>query len=77
MPLTFRPEALEMARVDAGLTHTELARRAGVGRSSVYRAEKGRGKPHAQIVKAIADALGIDVTDLYEPGDGWDPGDAA
>lgn len=67
MPLRFRPEVLERARVEAGLSRDRLALMAGVGRVSVWNAERrGSESPRPETVKALADALGLPIAELYE-----------
>lgn len=51
---------LERERRAQGLSRPELARRAGVDRGSVWRAEVGRVVPHPITQAAIAAALEID-----------------
>lgn len=67
MPLRFRPEVLERARLEAGLSRESLAAKAGVGRVTIFNAESGLStQPRPEIVKALADALGLPVSDLYD-----------
>lgn len=71
MPLRFRPEVLERARREQGLSRDKLASLSGVSRVSVWNAERGVTRdPWPANVKALADALGIDVADLYEEAEG-------
>jgi transcriptional regulator with XRE-family HTH domain len=51
-------EALRRARVDAGLTISELAKRAGVSRDTISNAEKGRHSLQGPTLSKIAHALG-------------------
>jgi transcriptional regulator with XRE-family HTH domain len=51
-------EALRRARVDAGLTISELAKRAGVSRDTISHAEKGRHSLQGPTLNKIAHALG-------------------
>jgi transcriptional regulator with XRE-family HTH domain len=51
-------EALRRARVDAGLTISELAKRAGVSRDTISHAERGRHSPQGPTLSKIARALG-------------------
>jgi transcriptional regulator with XRE-family HTH domain len=51
-------EALRRARVDAGLTISELAKRAGVSRDTISHAEKGRHSLQGPTLSKIAYALG-------------------
>jgi len=65
MPLHFRREVLERARLDAGLSRDKLAQLADVGRVTVYMVESGKTSPRPETVKAFADALGLPVAELY------------
>jgi len=51
-------EALRRARVDAGLTISELAKRAGVSRDTISHAERGRHSLQGPTLGKIARALG-------------------
>jgi transcriptional regulator with XRE-family HTH domain len=51
-------EALRRARVDAGLTISELAKRAGVSRDTISHAERGRHSLQGTTLSKIAHALG-------------------
>jgi transcriptional regulator with XRE-family HTH domain len=51
-------EALRRARVDAGLTISELAKRAGVSRDTISHAERGRHSLQGPTMSKIAYALG-------------------
>jgi transcriptional regulator with XRE-family HTH domain len=57
---TRRPilKALRMARADAGLTISELAKRAGVSRDTISNAERGEHSLQASTLHKIARALG-------------------
>jgi transcriptional regulator with XRE-family HTH domain len=51
-------KALRMARADAGLTISELARRAGVARDTISNAERGEHSLQASTLHKVARALG-------------------
>lgn len=53
-------------RTDQGIDQKTLAERAGVSRSLVSRLERGMHEPSASNLKAIADALGVSIDDLFE-----------
>ena len=54
-------------REAAGLTHAELATRAGIGRVTLTRIEKGEHSPRTETLTAIARALSVEVEDLILP----------
>jgi transcriptional regulator with XRE-family HTH domain len=51
-------EALRRARIDAGLTISDLAKRAGVSRDTISHAERGRHSLQGPTLSKIAHALG-------------------
>ena len=55
---------LVKARKSAGMTMTELARRAGVSVISIYRYEHGMRKPTSEILLRMAQALNVTMEDL-------------
>lgn len=58
-------DRLRELRTKQGLTQTELAKRAGWGKSRVCDLEAGRvPNPSLRTMRTIADALGVDVYDL-------------
>ena len=54
-------------REAAGLTQAQLSSRAGVGRVTLTRIEKGEHSPRTETLTAIARALGVEVQDLILP----------
>jgi len=62
------PDRLRNARVLAGLSQRALAQSAGVSETTVVRLEGG-ATPHPGTVKALADALAVPVSRLYEADD--------
>lgn len=59
------PEALRAARVKAGLTQAELARRVGVaGGERISEWERGRSSPRAATVVRLAAVLGVEMSRL-------------
>ena len=54
-------------REAAGLTQVELATRAGIGRVTLTRIERGEHSPRTETLTAIARALGAEVEDLILP----------
>ncbi len=57
---------LRKAREAAGLTTTELAARAGVSDGAIRGYEAGRNLPSVVTAQRIADALGVDVADIWK-----------
>ena len=51
----------------AGWTEVELSSRAGIGRLTLVRIEKGEHSPRTETLMAIARALGAEVEDLILP----------
>jgi transcriptional regulator with XRE-family HTH domain len=50
----------------AGLSALELARRSGVARNTLSALEAGRGNPTIETLYALADALGVPLSDLLD-----------
>ena len=86
-PMTRRivPSRMRDARLAAGLSRVELARRTGSTQPSIWRIEEaGRSpsagqRPSADLVGAWAQACGVAIEDLYEdePSDPGSTSDAA
>lgn len=66
-PQEFIATALLRERTKAGLTITELARQAGIGKSTLSLLETGSGNPSLETLWALATALGIPFWRLVEP----------
>ena len=66
-PQEFIASALLRERTKAGLTITELARRAGIGKSTLSLLETGSGNPSLETLWALSTALGIPFWRLVEP----------
>ena len=60
----YDPERLIQARAKSGMLQRDVARRLGVHRSTIYRAEQGRAS--AELVLDIAELLDVPVSDLFE-----------
>ena len=60
-------------REAAGLTQAELSSRAGVGRVTLTRIEKGEHSPRTETLTAITRALGVEVEDLILPASRRNP----
>lgn len=57
---------LRRERNRAGITLTELARRAGIGKSTLSELESGTGNPSLETLWALADALDMPVSSLLD-----------
>lgn len=57
-------ENIKRARLAAGLTQKELADKCGIADSAVRKYESGRVVPKLPMIKKIADALNVFITDL-------------
>jgi transcriptional regulator with XRE-family HTH domain len=57
---------LHLARKRRGMSQTTLAERAGLSRDAIYKLEMGRRSARLGTLFALADALGIDPSDLLE-----------
>lgn len=58
--------ALRREREAAGISVSELARRAGVSKATVSQLEGGSGNPNVETLWALGDALGIPFADLVD-----------
>lgn len=59
--------ALRREREGAGLSLTELARRAGIAKSTLSQLEAGAGNPSVETLWALGVALGVPFSRLVEP----------
>lgn len=59
-------EALAAQRAQARLTLDELSRRAGVSKSMLSQIERGQANPTVAVVWRLAQALGIELSELLE-----------
>jgi len=57
-------ERLRQARTQTGLSQSQLASRAGVSHSEIYRLEAGTREPRLGTVSELARGLGLDIGDL-------------
>jgi transcriptional regulator with XRE-family HTH domain len=60
---------LKAHRLRLGLTQIQLARMAGVTERTIRLYEQGQRTPRLGTARAIADALGVSVEELFPPGD--------
>ncbi|MGY4493869.1 helix-turn-helix domain-containing protein [Pseudomonas sp. TE3610] len=58
--------AIKRERQQAGLSVTELAKRAGVAKSTLSQLETGIGNPSIETLWALATAMGLQVTRFFE-----------
>jgi transcriptional regulator with XRE-family HTH domain len=66
-PLPTIASALRRERERAGLSLTELARRAGIAKSTLSQLESGAGNPSVETLWAIGVALNVPFSQLVEP----------
>ena len=66
-PLAAIATALRRERDRAGLSLTELARRAGIAKSTLSQLESGTGNPSVETLWALGVALGVPFSQLVEP----------
>jgi len=59
--------ALRRERGRSGLSLTELARRAGIAKSTLSQLESGTGNPSVETLWALATALGVTFSRLVDP----------
>lgn len=64
---------MRKARIKAGLTIMELARKAGITHSTVIASESGRRNPSLSTVIMLADVLGLSIDEYvgHEPKGGY------
>src|SRR6185437_362440 len=66
-PLEVIAASLRRERRRTGLSLTELARRAGLAKSTLSQLESGTGNPSVETLWALAVALGVPFSRLVEP----------
>ena len=66
-PLATIAVALRRERERAGLSLTELARRAGIAKSTLSQLESGTGNPSVETLWSLGVALGVPFSRLVEP----------
>ncbi|HET6293814.1 MAG TPA: XRE family transcriptional regulator [Kribbella sp.] len=66
-PLDVIAGSLRRERTRTGLSLTELAKRAGIAKSTLSQLESGTGNPSVETLWALCVALGIQFADLIEP----------
>src|SRR6478672_9476973 len=66
-PLAAIAASLRRERERTGLSLTELARRAGIAKSTLSQLESGAGNPSVETLWALGVALGVPFSQLVEP----------
>ncbi|XHM62775.1 helix-turn-helix domain-containing protein [Streptomyces nigra] len=66
-PLTWIAASLRRERARAGLSLSELAKRAGIAKSTLSQLEGGGGNPSVETLWALGVALGVPFSTLVEP----------
>lgn len=67
--MTISGDLIREARLRAGLTQAELARRAGKHQSAIARWEAGRGAPSFETLRQLIRACGLELTFRLANGD--------
>lgn len=55
---------LEHVRIDAGLSRSELAKKVGVSRITIWQYEKNKRKPNPKMLRKLATALNCKIDDI-------------
>ena len=63
---------VRLARIKAGITQTELARRAGITQQAISEYETGRTEPTLPTLLKLVGAAGYELRMQLEPADGHD-----
>ena len=63
-------ERLRELRKLRALSQDELAEAAGIGRATISRIERQETGAHGRTLRKLANALGVDVSELVEKGKG-------
>lgn len=59
---------LRKIREDKDMTISDLARKSGITRQTIYRLEsEAEETANSKTLKALADALGVQITDFFTP----------
>ena len=66
-PLAAIAASLQRERRKAGLSLAELARRAGIAKSTLSQLESGSGNPSVETIWALSTALGVSFSQLVQP----------
>lgn len=65
--MTYRDDKLRAAAAVRRLTHDQIAEISGVSRPNITQVLNGKQEPRLSTLKAIADALGLQMAELFEP----------
>jgi transcriptional regulator with XRE-family HTH domain len=60
-------ERLRDLRKRALMSQRELAKRSGVGVTTIVRIERNQVEPHGSTIRKLAEALGVDPYELVKP----------
>jgi transcriptional regulator with XRE-family HTH domain len=60
-------ERLRDLRKRALMSQRELAKRSGVGVTTIVRIERNQVEPHGSTIRKVAEALGVDPYELVKP----------
>jgi len=60
---------IEAVRKQKGISRRELAIASGVTENSIYRYERNKRVPNANVVAKIASAMGVKIDDLFTGGE--------
>lgn len=72
----FNPGELASARRKLRISRAELARRAGIGGTTIGRWESDHASPQVDLLARVVEALGIEISDVVQvPADDRFPGD--
>lgn len=64
----YRDDLIRAAQAAQNLTDEQLAEKSGIGRTTISFVTNGKAKdPRISTLKAIADALGLKLEDLFTP----------
>ncbi len=63
-PITVMNGRIRALRARRALSLTDLSEMSGIGRVTINRIENGKQRPHPRTVRALAEALGVDVEEL-------------
>ena len=62
-------QMIKRRREHSGLSLSEVARRAGIDKSSLSLLERGLSRPKPETIRALADVLGASASDLFDAAD--------